>query len=85
MTLSPNVSKKDSESQVFTTEEMNQIQQHPHMSYNGKNNYHMNSAINLQLSQPEQQNDETSTRNMKLWYLNTPTNYVVVFSSSEFH
>ncbi|XP_021862469.1 MADS-box transcription factor 27-like isoform X3 [Spinacia oleracea] len=51
---------------VFTTEEMNQIQQHPHMSYNGKNNYHMNSAINLQLSQPEQQNDETSTRNMKL-------------------
>ncbi|XP_021776235.1 MADS-box transcription factor 23-like isoform X1 [Chenopodium quinoa] len=52
--------------QVCTTEETNQIQQHPHMSYNVNNDSHMNTAINLQLSQPEQHNDETSAKNMKL-------------------
>lgn len=58
--------KKNSESQVCTTEEMNHIEQHPHMSYNVKNHYHMNTATDLQLSPPEQQTNETST-SMKLW------------------
>ncbi|XP_048493345.1 MADS-box transcription factor 27 isoform X2 [Beta vulgaris subsp. vulgaris] len=50
---------------VCTTEEMNHIEQHPHMSYNVKNHYHMNTATDLQLSPPEQQTNETST-SMKL-------------------
>ncbi|XP_057527370.1 MADS-box transcription factor 23-like [Amaranthus tricolor] len=51
---------------VCASEEMNQIDQHPHMLYNVKNNHQMNTTINLQLSPPDQQNNESSTRNMQL-------------------
>ncbi|CAO2815757.1 unnamed protein product [Amaranthus hypochondriacus] len=52
---------------VCAAEETNQIEQHPHISYNAKNNYRSNTIINLQLGQPDQQKNETSTRNMQLW------------------
>lgn len=59
-----------SPSQVCGAEEINQIGQHSHISYNVKSSLHMNTAINLELSQPEQQNNEASARNMKLWLFN---------------
>ncbi|CAO2813614.1 unnamed protein product [Amaranthus hypochondriacus] len=54
------------QNKVCTSEEINQMDQHPHMPYNIKNNHQMNATINLELSLPSQQNYESSTRNMHL-------------------
>lgn len=60
------VSTKNSGLQVYGQQEMNQTEQRPQMSSYDKNGYHMNAQIDLQLSQPAQENNETSTKTMKL-------------------
>ncbi|KAL2936714.1 MADS-box transcription factor 27 [Bienertia sinuspersici] len=63
------VQQQNSELQkkVSEAEDVNPTEQHSHMSYNVKNSVYLTTPISLELSQPKQQINETSARNMKLW------------------
>lgn len=69
---SSSIPKTDSGSQVYGQQDVNQTKQPQQMSCNAENGHHMNPPTNLQLSQPDKQNNGTSNKAMRLGYvLNT--------------